>query len=131
MIAGVHTKLIQDRMLPVPVRLAATLVDRPEILPLRLLPHRKENNQRVRFLSADEEARLMAVIRHESPEREVEILVALHSGMRRSEQYRTAQVPDRGLKWEPINSRAGVIRLPRKAVLREQREKQQKEAAGR
>jgi hypothetical protein len=31
----------------------------------------------------------------------------------RSEQYCTCQVPDGGLKWEYINFRAGVIRLPR------------------
>lgn len=43
----------------------------------------------------------------------MEIIVALHSAMRCSEQFRTAQVPDGGLKWEHINFRAGVIRLPR------------------
>ena len=31
-IAGVHTKLIQDCMLMLPVRLAVALVDRPEVL---------------------------------------------------------------------------------------------------
>lgn len=80
--------------------------------PVRETIHLKENNQRVRHLTADEEAKLMAVIRSCSPEREAEVIVALHSGMRRSEQYRTAQVPDGGLKWEHLNFRAGVIRLP-------------------
>jgi hypothetical protein len=47
-IAGVHTKLIQDRMLPLPVRLAVTLVDRPEVLPLRLLPHWQPSSERLR-----------------------------------------------------------------------------------
>ena len=47
------------------------------------------------------------------PEREAEVLTALHSGMRRSEQYRTTQVPDGGLRWEQINLRASIIRLPR------------------
>jgi integrase len=80
--------------------------------PVRATKHRKENNARVRYLSADEEARLMTVIRQRWPEREAEVLTALHSGMRRSEQYRTAQVPDGGLKWEHINFRASIIRLP-------------------
>lgn len=81
--------------------------------PARLVTRRKENNQRVRFLSQDEEARLIAVVRLRWPGREAEIITAIHSGMRRSEQYRTAQVPDGGLKWEHINFRAGVIRLAR------------------
>jgi integrase len=55
----------------------------------------------------------MAVIRERWPEREAEVLTALHSGMRRSEQYRTAQVPEGGLKWVHINLRASVIRFPR------------------
>jgi integrase len=81
--------------------------------PIRETTHFKENNQRVRYLTDEEEGRLMAVVRSRWPERESEIVVALHSGMRRSEQYRTAQVPDGGLKWEHINFRANVIRLPR------------------
>jgi len=83
--------------------------------PVRETAHRKENNGRVRYLTAEEEEerRLMAVIRERWPEREAEVLTALHSGMRRSEQYRTAQVPDGGLKWEHINLRASVIRFPR------------------
>jgi integrase len=81
--------------------------------PVRETAHWKENNERVRHLSPEEETRLMATIRAQCPEREPEVLTALHSGMRRSEQYRTAQVPDGGLKWEHINLRASVIRLPR------------------
>lgn len=81
--------------------------------PAKLVAHRKENNERVRYLSAEEEARLIAVLRCRWPKREAEIVTAIHTGMRRSEQYRTAQVPDGGLKWEHIDFRAGVIRLPR------------------
>ena len=55
----------------------------------------------------------MAIIRARCPERESEIVVALHSGMRRSEQFRTHAVPDGGLKWEHINLKSGVLRLPR------------------
>jgi integrase len=81
--------------------------------PVRETARRKENNVRVRYLGPDEEEKLMAAVRARWPHREAEILVALHSGMRRSDQYRTAQVADGGLKWEHINLRAGVIRLPR------------------
>ncbi len=83
--------------------------------PVRETAHYKES-KRVRYLreDEDEEAKLMDVVRASNhPEREAEILVALHSGMRRSEQFRTAQVPDGGLKWEYINFRARVLRLPR------------------
>jgi integrase len=81
--------------------------------PVRETTHLHENNKRCRYLSDDEEAKLMTVIRAGPPEREAEIVVALHSGMRRSEQYQTCQVPDGGLKWEHLNLRVGVIRLPR------------------
>jgi site-specific recombinase XerD len=81
--------------------------------PAREIKKRAEENTRVRYLTAEEESALMKVVREEKPQREVEILVALHSGMRRSEQYRTAQVPDGGLRWDHVNLRLGVIRLPR------------------
>ncbi len=53
--------------------------------PARLVRHRKENNARLRFLSIEEESKLRAVI----PRRHIpEFDVALHTGMRLSEQYR-------------------------------------------
>lgn len=81
--------------------------------PVQDTSHRRENNQRVRYLTEAEEARVLAVVRERCPEREPEFVVALHSGMRRSEQFRTAQVPDGGLKWDYIDFRPGVIRLSR------------------
>jgi integrase len=94
----------------------AMLNGKAQTNPARQIRKREENDERVRFLTVDEERALMDVVRSECPERELEIITAIHSGMRRSEQYRTAQVPDGGLKWEYINFRAGkhgVIRLPR------------------
>jgi integrase len=81
--------------------------------PVRETAHRRENNARVRYLTSDEESGLMRVIRERWSGREADVLTALHSGMRRSEQYRTAQCPDGGLKWEHIDFRLGVISLPR------------------
>ena len=78
--------------------------------PARHVAHRKEDNQVCRYLSDEEESSLMAVLK---PARQTEVLVAIHSGMRRSEQYRTHHVPDGGLRWDHVNLQVGVIRLPR------------------
>jgi site-specific recombinase XerD len=86
--------------------------------PARSVTHRKEENQRVRYLTAEEETRLLEVVRDRWPEREADIIVALHSGMRRSELYLTAKVPDGGLRWAYVNFTANVIRLPRSKASR-------------
>jgi integrase len=78
-----------------------------------VLDRRRWPFARVRYLTDEEESDLMRVIREGRPEREPEILTALHTGMRRSEQYRTAQCPNGGLKWEHVNLRSRIIRLPR------------------
>jgi site-specific recombinase XerD len=54
--------------------------------PARLLRMKKEDNGRVRFLSAQEETKLRAAI---PADRLVELDIALNTGMRLSEQYRT------------------------------------------
>jgi integrase len=83
--------------------------------PVRETEHRKEPPGRVRYLnqqSDHEEADLFRVIRESWPEWEPAVLVALHTGMRRSEQFKTYEVPDGGLRWENIDFRAGLISLP-------------------
>ena len=84
-----------------------------QLNPVRATRYRTENNVRVRYLTDEEEQRLLDYLRCTRPEREAEVLVVLHSGMRRSEQYVTPDCPAGGLKRSYIDFRAGVITLPR------------------
>jgi integrase len=81
--------------------------------PVRGTKHRIENNARVRYLTDEEEKRLMDHVRANGLDREPEIVVALNSGMRRSEQYVTQDCPDGGLKWQYIDFSNSIITLPR------------------
>lgn len=62
----------------------------------------KENNQRVRYLTDDEETRLREAI---GEEEWPTVAVALHTGLRRAEQF--------GLRWEHADFGAGVLTIPR------------------
>ncbi len=73
--------------------------------PARMVRQRKENNSRVRFLTPEEEKNLRGKIRSLCPEREPEFTLALHTGMRRSEQY--------GLRWADVDILAGIITIRR------------------
>jgi integrase len=72
--------------------------------PARLVRRRRENNARVRFLSYEEEVPLRAYIAKHYPEHLPELDVALHTGMRKSEQY--------GLTWDCIDFERRVLTLP-------------------
>ena len=61
--------------------------------PVRSIRKKQENNARVRYLSPQEEVTLTAVIKKRNPEYLPVYLLALHSGMRLSEQLR-AKVGD-------------------------------------
>ena len=62
----------------------------------------RENNQRVRYLTDDEEQRLRMAIGEENwPV----VVIALHTGLRRAEQF--------GLRWEYVDFTAGVLTIPR------------------
>jgi site-specific recombinase XerD len=73
--------------------------------PARLVKHRKENNSRVRWLSAEEEVRLRAVISETCPEHMPELDLALNTGLRLGELF--------GLVWENVNLARRVLTVSR------------------
>jgi integrase len=75
------------------------------------VPWSKEQKVHVRFLSAGEEVRLLKVIRVECPDKEPEFMLAVLTGMRRSEQYSAT--------WEGWSSEAGILHVVGKTGARE------------
>jgi integrase len=88
--------------------------------PAKLLKHKTEDNERVRFLNqftpgkteidylkphADEESRLRAVILENCAGHMPEFEIALHTGMRPSEQY--------GLDWPRVDLARSFVSLPK------------------
>jgi len=64
----------------------------------------KQAKQRVRFLSADEEESIRKVVRDQFPEREPELDLLLHTGMRSGEAY--------GLTWDRVHLERGLLDVP-------------------
>jgi integrase len=73
--------------------------------PARLVKHRLENNARIRFLSTDEETALRKAVEARCPEHLPEFELALHTGMRVSEQY--------GLTWADVSFPRRVLTIQR------------------
>jgi integrase len=73
--------------------------------PVRQVKRRTENNERVRFLDTEEENKLRAKIRELCPEHEAEFDLALHTGMRRGEQYQ--------LRWQDIDLKRNILTIGR------------------
>jgi site-specific recombinase XerD len=73
--------------------------------PARLVPHRLEDNARIRFLSAIEETALRGAIEAKCPERLPEFVLALNTGLRLSEQY--------GLLWGNVSLPLRILTIPR------------------
>lgn len=73
--------------------------------PARLVRHRLEDNARIRFLSPAEETRLRTAIEAVCPEHLAELELALHTGLRMSEQYR--------LRWEDVSLARRTLTIPR------------------
>jgi site-specific recombinase XerD len=72
--------------------------------PARLIRPRRENNVRVRWLTADEEKQLRDAIEVEGAEHLPELDIAIHTGLRRSEQY--------GLTWECVDLERQLLTVP-------------------
>jgi integrase len=72
--------------------------------PARLVQHKAENNGRVRFLTPTEEKNLRMAIREKFPEHEPELDLALHTGLRLSEQY--------GARWRDVDFERRVLTIP-------------------
>ncbi len=73
--------------------------------PVRFVHRRHEDNDRIRWLSADEEKKLRAIIEADYPQELSAFDLALHTGMRRSEQY--------GLTWDCVDLERRQITIPR------------------
>lgn len=71
--------------------------------PARFVRRLRENNERVRFLSDEEEKRLREAIQSECPEHTPDLDVALNTGMRKGEQY--------GLNWKDVDLHARRLTL--------------------
>jgi len=73
--------------------------------PVSLVKSKPENNERIRFLSKDEEQRLIAVIKEKYPHYLPAFIISINTGMRRSEQF--------GLKWNQVSLTRKDIFLPK------------------
>jgi len=69
------------------------------------VPHRREDNARLRFLTKYEDPVLRTKIRELCPEREPEFDLAVYTGIRRGEQYR--------LRWEDVNFEQRLLTIAR------------------
>ena len=76
-----------------------------KVNPAHLVKHRRENNARTRFLTSEEEVKLRQIIGNHYPGRLPELEIALHTGMRRGEQY--------GLTWDCANFEQRVLTIAR------------------
>jgi site-specific recombinase XerD len=73
--------------------------------PARMVQHRLEDNARIRFLSAEEETKIRAVIGGACPDHLPELELALNTGLRLSEQY--------GLCWQDVSFTRRTLTIPR------------------
>jgi len=73
--------------------------------PATLVKAKPEHNERVRFLSAAEEAKLSAALHKDWAQHVPAFLVSIHTGMRAGEQFQ--------LKWRDVSLERRLISLPR------------------
>jgi site-specific recombinase XerD len=73
--------------------------------PARDVPHRREDNSRVRFLTPKEEERLRKVMQKDCPEHVAELDLALNTGLRMGSMYE--------LTWEMVDLDLQSVHIPR------------------
>jgi integrase len=73
--------------------------------PARSVPHRREDNSRVRYLTEEEEKRLRAVLESDYPWHLPEFDLALNTGLRQGSQY--------SLTWSMVDWNSRMVHVPR------------------
>jgi site-specific recombinase XerD len=73
--------------------------------PARSVPHRREDNNRVRFLTTEEEKRLRGVVEAKWPDHLPELDLAIYSGLRKGSQYE--------LTWDMVDWEARMLNISR------------------
>jgi len=72
--------------------------------PARSVTHRREDNNRVRFLTEEEEKKLRKVIQAKWPSHVPELDVAINTGIRKGSQY--------GLTWDMVDWKSRELHIP-------------------
>lgn len=73
--------------------------------PARSVTHRREDNNRVRFLTVEEEKKLRKVIEAKWVSHMPELDLAINTGLRKGSQY--------GLTWDMVDFRGRMLNIPR------------------
>jgi integrase len=73
--------------------------------PARSVTHRREDNNRVRFLTLEEEKKLRKVIEGKWPSHLPELDLAINTGIRKGSQY--------GLTWDMVDWKGRMLNIPR------------------
>jgi integrase len=73
--------------------------------PARSVTHRREDNNRVRFLTVEEEKKLRKVIEAKWPLHVPELDLAINTGIRKGSQY--------GLTWDMVDFKGRMLNIPR------------------
>src|SRR5215813_1250493 len=73
--------------------------------PARSVTHRREDNNRVRFLSEEEEKKLRKVIEAKWASHMPELDLAINTGIRKGSQY--------GLTWDMVDWEGRILDIPR------------------
>ena len=73
--------------------------------PARSVTHRREDNNRVRFLTGEEDKKLRNVIEAKWPSHVAELDLAINTGILKGSQY--------GLTWDMVDWKGRMLNIPR------------------